>query len=279
MARIESLSILTTESGKEYLAELYGKVIENVEKTLVSADMKNRDLSGDPTAGAVEAKRFANANDAEYGTARKNGKGDKIKAKPVTVAIDTDREIVEEMEEKDIKLYGVDGVLDRRAANHVQRMATVLDKAFFKVADEAAVKVTVAEGTSIEDELEQVIQECENTANDFVDGVPRSMMRLVMSTAYYGKVRNNLDKMSRANVDTAAEEFYAWHGVEVKSCTHLPAKCDYLLLVDGAVAQPCMANTYSAEKIQLSEAYGVSLFYHFGTVAVTPDLIFKKATA
>lgn len=279
MARIESLSILTTESGKEYLAELYGKVIENVQKTLVSADMKNRDLSGDPTAGAVEAKRFANANDAEYGTARKNGKGDKIKAKPVTVAIDTDREIVEEMEEKDIKLYGVDGVLDRRAANHVQRMATVLDKAFFKVADEAAVKVTVAEGTSIEDELEQVIQECENTANDFVDGVPRSMMRLVMSTAYYGKVRNNLDKMSRANVDTAAEEFYAWHGVEVKSCTHLPAKCDYLLLVDGAVAQPCMSNTYSAEKIQLSEAYGVSLFYHFGTVAVTPDLIFKKATA
>lgn len=279
MARIESLSILTTESGKEYLAELYGKVIENVQKTLVSADMKNRDLSGDPTAGAVEAKRFANANDAEYGTARKNGKGDKIKAKPVTVAIDTDREIVEEMEEKDIKLYGVDGVLDRRAANHVQRMATVLDKAFFKVADEAAVKVTVAEGTSIEDELEQVIQECENTANDFVDSVPRSMMRLVMSTAYYGKVRNNLDKMSRANVDTAAEEFYAWHGVEVKSCTHLPAKCDYLLLVDGAVAQPCMSNTYSAEKIQLSEAYGVSLFYHFGTVAVTPDLIFKKATA
>lgn len=279
MARIESLSILTTESGKEYLAELYGKVIENVQKTLVSADMKNRDLSGDPTAGAVEAKRFANANDAEYGTARKNGKGDKIKAKPVTVAIDTDREIVEEMEEKDIKLYGVDGVLDRRAANHVQRMATVLDKAFFKVADEAAVKVTVAEGISIEDELEQVIQECENTANDFVDGVPRSMMRLVMSTAYYGKVRNNLDKMSRANVDTAAEEFYAWHGVEVKSCTHLPAKCDYLLLVDGAVAQPCMSNTYSAEKIQLSEAYGVSLFYHFGTVAVTPDLIFKKATA
>jgi len=279
MARIESLSILTTDSGKEYLAELYGKVIENVQKTLVSADMKNRDLSGDPTAGTVEAKRFANANDAEYGTARKNGKGDKIKAKPVTVAIDTDREIVEEMEEKDIKLYGVDGVLDRRAANHVQRMATVLDKAFFKVADEAAVKVTVAEGTSVEDELEQVIQECENTANDFVDGVPRSMMRLVMSTAYYGKVRNNLDKMSRSNVDTAAEEFYAWHGVEVKSCTHLPAKCDYLLLVDGAVAQPCMANTYSAEKIQLSEAYGVSLFYHFGTVAVTPDLIFKKATA
>lgn len=112
MARIESLSILTTDTGKDYLAELYGKVIENVQKALVSADMKNTDLSGDPTAGTVEAKRFANATSANYGTARKAGKGSQIKAKAVTVAIDNDKEIVEEMEEKDVKLYGVDGVLD-----------------------------------------------------------------------------------------------------------------------------------------------------------------------
>jgi hypothetical protein len=197
----------------------------------------------------------------------------------VTVAIDNDKEIVEEMEEKDVKLYGVDGVLDRRAANHVLRMAAELDKEFFKAADAEAVKVTVATGATVEDELETVIQEAENTANDFVDGVPRSMMRLVTSTAYYGKIRNNLDKMSRANVDTAAEEFYAWHGVEVKSCTHLPAGCDYLLMVDGAVAQPVMASTYTAEKIPLSEATAVSLFYHFGTKVVTPDLIFKKKGA
>lgn len=279
MARIESLSILTTDTGKEYLTELYGKVIENVQKALVSADMKNTDLSGDPTAGTVEAKRFANATSANYGTARKAGKGSQIKAKAVTVAIDNDKEIVEEMEEKDVKLYGVDGVLDRRAANHVLRMAAELDKEFFKAADAEAVKVTVAVGATVEDELETVIQEAENTANDFVDGVPRSMMRLVTSTAYYGKIRNNLDKMSRANVDTAAEEFYAWHGVEVKSCTHLPAGCDYLLMVDGAVAQPVMASTYTAEKIPLSEATAVSLFYHFGTKVVTPDLIFKKKGA
>ena len=40
MARIESLGILNTDSGKEYLAELYGKVIQNVQKALVSAGMK-----------------------------------------------------------------------------------------------------------------------------------------------------------------------------------------------------------------------------------------------
>lgn len=279
MARINALSILTQDGeGKEYLAELYGKVIENVQKALVSFGMKNVDLSGDPASGSVEAKRFVNAKSQAYGTARAAGAGNKVKAKPVTVAIKNDSEIVEEIEEKDTRLYGVDGLLDRRAANHVLRMAAELDTEFFKVAANNAVVVEIAEGTAIEDELEQVIQECENTKNDFVDGVPRSMMHLVLNTAYYGKVRNNLDKQTRSNVDTTAEEFYAWHGVECKSCVNLPANVKYLLMVDGAVAQPVMANQYTAEKIPLSEAYGVSLFYHFGTEAVTPDLIFKGET-
>lgn len=279
MARITALSILTQDGeGKDYLAELYGKTIENVQKNLVSFGMKNVDLSGDPASGSVEAKRFVNATSQAYGTARAAGAGNKVKAKPVIVAIKKDSEIVEEIEEKDTRLYGVDGLLDRRAANHVLRMAAELDTEFFSVAAANAVVVEIAEGTAIEDELEQVIQECENTKNDFVDGVPRSMMHLVLNTAYYGKVRNNLDKQTRSNVDTTAEEFYTWHGVECKSCVNLPAGVKYLLMVDGAVAQPIMANQYTAEKIPLSEAYGVSLFYHYGTEAVTPDLIFKGVT-
>ena len=43
------------------------RVIENVQKALVSAGMKNTDLSGDPTAGTVEAKRFANATSESRG--------------------------------------------------------------------------------------------------------------------------------------------------------------------------------------------------------------------
>ncbi len=275
MARIKALSILTQAEGEEYLAELYGKVIENVQKNLVSAGMKNMDLSGDPASGSVEAKRFVNSKSQKYGTARAAGAGNKIKAEPVVVTISEDSEIVEEIEEKDTRLYGVDGLLDRRSQNHVVRMNSELDTAFFKCAADAATTVEIADGTSIEDELEAVIQECENTKNDFVDGVPREMMHLVLNTSYYGKVRNNLDKQTRSNVDTTAEEFYAWHGVECKSCTHLPADVKYLLMVTGSVAQPVMANQYSAEKIPLSEAYGVSLFYHYGTKAVMPDLIFK----
>lgn len=279
MPRIEALSILTQNDGKEYLSELYGKVIENVQKNLVSFGMKNTDLSGDPTSGSVEAKRFVNAEAQTYGTARAAGAGNKVKAKPVTVKISEDKEIVEEVEEKDTRLYGVDGLLERRSANHVLRMAANLDTEFFKCASDAAVSVTIPTGLSVEEELELVIQECENTKNDFVDGVPRSMMQLALGTAYYGKVRNHLDKQSRSNVDTTAEEFYVWHGVECKSCIHLPTGVKYMLLVNGAVAQPIMANQYTAEKIPLSEAYGISLFYHYGTEAVTPDLIFKPAQA
>lgn len=275
MPRITALNILTQEGGKEYLSELYGRVIENVQKALISAGLKNTDLSGDPTSGSVEAKRFVNATSQQYGTARAAGKGDAVKAKPVTVVIDTDREIVEEIEEKDTRLYGVDGLLDRRATNHVLRMVAELDTAFFKKAAEAAVEVEVDMTAPVEDILEAIIQECENTKNDFVDGVPRSMMHLSLSSAFYGKVRNNLDKQSRANVDTTTEEFYTWHGVETASNIHLPDGCDILLQVKGAIAQPVIPNQYVAEKIPLSNAYGVELFYNYGTVAVTPDLIFK----
>ena len=276
MARIESLNMLTTEEGKAYLSELYGKTIEGVMKSLVSVSMKNTELSGNPVSGSVEAKRFANATPQDYGTARAAGKGNAVKSAAVTVAIDKDKEIVEELEEKDVSLFGVEGVLDKRAKNHVLRMASALDTDFFQCAADAAVEVEVdlASG-AIEDVLEAIIQECENTQNEFVDGVPREFMHLTLNTAYYGKIRNNLDKQTRSNVDTAAEEFYSWHGVECKSCVHLPAGVPFILQVTGSVAQPVTAKQYKAEKIPLSDAYGVELFYNYGTKAVTPDLIFK----
>lgn len=278
MARINSLNILLESEGKDYLSELYGKVIENVQKALISSGMKNTDLSGDPVSGTVEAKRFANATSRDYGTARAAGKGDAVKASPVTVAIDQDKEIVEELEEKDIKLYGVDGVLDKRANNHVLRMAAELDTAFFKAAADAATQATLT-ATTVEERLEAAIQALENTKNAYVDGVPRSLMNLVCSTSVYGSIRNALDKMARSNIDTAAEEFFAWHGVRTYSCVNLPSGCDFLVMADGAVAQPVTADQYKAEKIPLSSAYGVELFYHYGTKVVTPDLIIKPKTA
>ena len=98
--RIDSLNVLLDGSsdGKMLLKEAYDGVIANVQKGTVSSKIKNTDLSGDPSAGTVEAKRFVNASSQPYGTARTAAKGTAVKGKTVTVAIDTNREFVEEIE-------------------------------------------------------------------------------------------------------------------------------------------------------------------------------------
>ena len=86
-----------------------------------------------------------------------------LRAKPVIVAIDQDKEIVEELEQKDISLYGVDGVLERRARNHVQMLANELDRAFFTEAyNSAENSIVIDETLNIAEMLESVIQQCEN---------------------------------------------------------------------------------------------------------------------
>lgn len=278
MARLTSLNMLLDPSGKDFLAELYGKMIANIQKATLSSALKNTDLSGTPKSGTVEARRFANAGSKEYGTARAAGKGDAVKAKPVPVAIDKDKEIVEELEEKDITLYGVDGVLQNRSSNHVQTMTRELERAFFVEAAAAGSAFTTSE-TEANLILEAAIQQVETTKNDYVDGVPRDMIRVVATPGFYGKIRNWLDKTSKSNVDTTAESFVTFHGVRVDSSVYLPAGKDFIVMVVGAVAQPVLPKPYSAEKIPLSEAYAVELFFYYGTKAVMPDLIIYMNTA
>ena len=75
MARLDALSIELIAGGKDKLKEEYGKVIDNLQHITLSARLKNTDLSGDPTSGTVEAKRFKNIVGNSYGTARTAGKG------------------------------------------------------------------------------------------------------------------------------------------------------------------------------------------------------------
>lgn len=273
MPRIESLSILLDPTGNDFLSELYGKVIENVEKSTISGLLKNRDLSGDPESGSVEAKRFANATSANYGTARAAGKGDKVKGSSVTVQIKTNKEIIEEIEAKDTLLYGVDGLLTRRSKNHVKSMVRELERAFFLEAMNSGAAM-VPNATLQNEIVEALIQSVETTKNDYVDGVDRDMISVIMQPSEYGKLRNFLDTgVNNSNVDTAAGEFVTFHGCRVFSSVYLPASAAMIAMVDGSVAQPVLPRPYTAEKIPMSEAYAVELFYYYGTKSVTPDLI------
>ena len=277
MARTNAISLLAGASTPATLAEIYGLVIENVQKSTLSTSLKSQQYTGNPAAGSVEFKRFANSEAKTYGTARTAAKGDKITVPPTTVNLSTHKEIVEEVAKFDLDTFGVAGIMQRRADNHVLTMAADLDRAFFAEANTSGTAFTPGSGvTEIQDIVESMIQTLEVVKNDYTDGVDRGMMDLVLSPAQYGKLRTFLDTQSNPNVDTAGEEFGMYHGVRVYSCTRLAEKCNGLLMNRGAVAQPVVVDQYSnPEKIPLSNDFAVSLFYDYGTKALTPDLIFK----
>ena len=70
MARTNAISILASSSTPATLAEIYGQVIENVQKSTLSTGLKSQQYTGNPAAGSVEFKRFANSASKAYGTAR-----------------------------------------------------------------------------------------------------------------------------------------------------------------------------------------------------------------
>lgn len=271
MARIASLNILLSTTGKDYLAEKYGAVIANVQKRCISQLIKNTDLSGTPGAGTYEAKRFENKTSNAYGTARSGGAGQAIKATPVTVPVNVDKEIIVEAEQKDVTLYGVDGLIERETASAQKSMIRELERAFFAAAVTAGTAVTPA-GTTPEEIAEELIQSVETVQNNFVDGVERDMITLVLTPAKYGKLRTYFDAVSH---DGNAESFGMFHGVKVYSSIYLPANTNGVCMADGSVAEPVLPTVAPAQKVPLSNAIAFGMFYSYGATAVAPDLIFK----
>ena len=274
MARTSALSILQGVGEAAQLKELYGYVIENLQKETLSNGLKSQAYTGNPAAGSVEFKRFQNSASKVYGTARTAGKGDKITAPPVTVNLDIHREIVEEVAQFDLDTFGVGNIMARRVGNHIDSLAAELETAFFAAAVASATAVTTTE-TDLAEILEANIQALETVQNEFVRGVNRNMMDIVCTPSFYGKIRNLLDVKSTPNVDTAAEAFNTFHGVRFYSSIYVDG-VDALIMARGSVAQPVVTYQYGEpEKIQLSNDFAVSLFYDFGVKTLTPDLVFS----
>ena len=259
--------MILSSTTKDQLAETYGEVIEAVQKGAISEQIKNKNYSGDPTTGSVEIDRFKNAEVKDKGTARTAGKGDALRnTGKVTVNVDTDKEIVEEIAVKDIKLYGLAGMAQKRKANHIKRMIAYLDKEFFAKAEAEGTAVSSITETNIEEILEALIQSVETTVNDWVDGVDRDMLVLTVTPKVYGKIRNYIDKVDGTN---GTDELF--HRVRLFS-NHRQTK-DAICMIDGAVAQLVTTDEYDAEKIPLSNDIALELFFSKGTKAVMPDLI------
>lgn len=277
MARTKAISLIQNGATKVELAELSGLVIQNIQKDTLASGLKSQSYTGNPASGSVEYRRFKNSVSQDYGTARTAGKGTALTVPPTTVNLNTHKEIVEEAAKFDLDTFGVGNIMARRADNHVDTVAAEFDTAFFKAAfDEGTAFTAPASATDPGKIAEALIQTLETVKNDFVRGVPRNIMRLVLSPAFYGDMRDYLDKtVHNANVDTAAEDFTTFHGVRVYSSVFLPANAKAVIMIEGAIAQPAVIYPYKdPEKIPLSNDYGVSMFYDFGTKVLTPDLVF-----
>ena len=279
MARQDALSIKLQDGvTAASLAEEYGKVIENVTARAVSVALKNYNLSGDPAAGSVEAKRLENTSVVAYGTARAAGAGTKPQIKPVVINLDQDIEIVTEIEAKDVKMFGLPNIMQRYSVNHSSAMIRKLDTDFFAEAYAAGTAVTTA-ATTEAGKIEDLILKLETVSNEFVDGVTRDMMGLVLTPTKHSALRLEIDELP------AQDNFYAkgaigmFHGVPVFVSNHLPKGAlqvvDAMVMAFGSVAQPVsISKAYEDEKIPLSNAHAVELFGSYGTKAVTEDLIF-----
>ncbi len=273
MAKTNALSILSGEAPAT-LGELYVGVIENLQKMALSLQLKSQAYTGDPKTGSAVFKRFANSESKEYGTARAAGKGDKINALDVPVNLDQHKEIVEEIAKFDMETFGVVDIMHRRALNHPLSMATTLDREFFRVAAEEGVVFTPADGvTETRDVIESMIVTLEEIKNQYVDGVDRELMELTLAPTVHSALQKYLDELGDKTADST-QIVKLFHNVKVHSSTRLPLGTKAVLMINGAVAQPVVTYVYSEpEKIPMSNDYASSLFYDYGTKALTPDLI------
>lgn len=278
MARTQAIALLKAAGTRADLAEIYGIVIDNVQKDTLATALKSNAYTGNPAAGSVEFKRIVNSQAQNYGTARDARKGDAITAPPTTVNLSVHREIVEECAKFDIDTLGVGDILGRRAPNHIDSMAWELDTAFFTEANTVGTQTNTDKTDPLE-QLEALILDLETVENEYVRGVPRHMINVVCSPAFYSSVRDKLDTKPNPNVDTAAEEFGTYRGVRVYS-HDLPNGTNAIAMATGSIAQPVIVDQYGEpEKIPLSNDYAVSLFFNYGVKALTAELIFKLVSS
>lgn len=269
MAKQDALSIfLSDKSTEDALIESYAELVDMIQKNAISAQLKNTVLSGDPESGSVEVRRLMTSASQAYGTARTAGEGNLVANNGVTINLDQDKEIIEEVEWKDVQFYGIPAILQSRRRNHQLAMIRELDRAFFTQAEFAGSEATLTADTIV-GKMEELIQSIETVSNDNVDGVDRAMIAVTVTPDIFGELRNYVDTLPNPNEGGVDASYF--HDVRIFS-NHRQTE-DAICMVIGAVAQPVVAKPYELDRIPLSNSIAIELFYHYGTKAVMPDLI------
>ncbi len=267
----EALNIMMQDgTTKENLKEVLNGVLENVSARAVSEQIKAKNGSGNPEGGVIEYKRFVNAELKDKGTARKAGEGDKVKAKPVKVYIDTDKEIVEELQGKDVKLYGIDGMAETTNVNHQSAIVRYLDREFFSKVLEGT-KVTQKD--TVQDTIDELLQNARTLKNDFIDGIESDLLVIVVDSKYRKDMKKVLDDLPNGT-DPKEQAIGMYDSVRVYESTRMPEGVRAVVMMDGAIAQPYYVSEYGAEKVPFDDAVALEDFLYKGTKALMEDTIF-----
>lgn len=277
MAQTQALSIYQSAEAKAYLRNVIVGIFENIGKSTLAGKLKSKNADLSKAAGSYEFKRFANAISQAYGTARTAGQGQKIVAPPITVNMDVNREIVEELNLFDGQSFTQDtfeAFVNRRKNAIELAVQRELDRSFFaKIQEEGtASAVTVDTTANIIAQLEELFIELETTSNDYVDGVDRELMALILSPRLYGKVKTELNDVYNFAGTVEEGTFKGINGVATFSSNRLPTGVDFELIVMDSVAQPVIIKDVDVEKIQLSNEYAVETFYRYGTKVLAKEL-------
>lgn len=275
MARQSSLNIADylTPEVMDNLAETLDGVIENIQAGCVSEALKAKNGSGDPTTGSVEYKRFANAKLQAKGTARTQGRGNQVKAKPVIVNIDDDKEIIEELQEKDLKLYGIDGMAQKRSKNAKDVIKTYYDRKFFRIARDAGIQVARVSGDTIKSIVDRLINTAKVTNNDFIDGIEESQLALVVNTTYKSGLKDYLDSLPNGTTPSNGA-IGMYQSVITYESNRMPSDVPAMVMLnEEAVALPSYLSEYDAEKVPFDDAIALELFAYSGGEALVPEAI------
>lgn len=275
---IDTLNIKKYNSqDADKLASVLNGVIDNIQTSAVSEILKNKNGSGSPEAGTIEYKRFVNATLRNKGTARAAGKGDKVEAQPVFVNLSDNKEIVEEIALKDLKLYGVAGMAEKRATNFANRVKAYLDKQFFAEAVAEGTKFTRNSLTDAKDIIDGMIVNAKSVSSSFIDGIDAGDLALVLGPSYRKALKNDLDALPNGTVASNGL-IGAYDGVDVYESTRLPNGIEAVIMLKGAIAQPYFVSEYNLEKIPLDDNYALSTFLYTGVEALADEAIIYDGT-
>ena len=198
MARTDAKSLWQGDGSiANKLVELYGSMLSVATDALVSGRIKNRTYSPEQAQfGSVEAYRMQASVVQDEGTARTAGAGNKVIYDPVTVNLDTNREIVEEFKKAEIQRSPVTNLIELKRAGHAESISNELDTAFFAEAVSAGNAVDVSAVTDIQDKVATVIRALGAVRNDWIKNpVARSAMRICITSEYFDALEDYINTL------------------------------------------------------------------------------------